>query len=107
MGGLFSRGGFTMPRFVMLVNYTDKGIANLKDSPKRADAFRAMVAKHGGKVEQQFWCMGAFDGLVVLNAPSDEAMSAIALSVGQMDAIRTTTLRAYDEAEFQAILKKV
>ena len=90
-----------MPRFVMLVNYTDKGIANLKDSPKRADAFRAMVAKHGGKVEQQFWCMGAYDGLVVLNAPSDEAMSAIALSVGQLDAIRTTTLRRMTKRSFR------
>src|SRR5438874_12484906 len=66
-------GRFTMPRFVMLVNYTDKGIAAIKDSPTRAGAFREMVAKHGGKVEQQFWCMGAYDGAVVLTAPTDEA----------------------------------
>ena len=96
-----------MPRFVMLVNYTDKGIAAIKDSPTRAGAFREMVAKHGGKVEQQFWCMGAYDGAVVLTAPSDEAISTIALALGQLGNVRSTTLRAFDESEFQAILKKM
>ena len=96
-----------MPRFVMLVNYTDKGIAAIKDSPTRAGAFREMVAKHGGKVEQQFWCMGAYDGAVVLTAPTDETISSIALALGQLGNVRSTTLRAFDESEFQAILKKM
>jgi uncharacterized protein with GYD domain len=96
-----------MPRFVMLINYTEKGIAAIKESPKRAEAFQAMVAKHGGKVEQQFWTMGAYDGAAVLSAPSDEAAGAIALALGQAGNVRSTTLRAFDEAEFQAILKKL
>jgi uncharacterized protein with GYD domain len=91
----------------MLLNYTDKGIAAIKDSPKRADAFRELVAKHGAKVEQQFWAMGAYDGVVVMSAPSDEAYSALALELGQVGAVRSTTLRAFDETEFLAILKKM
>jgi uncharacterized protein with GYD domain len=96
-----------MPRYVMLINYTEKGISAIKDSPKRADAFRTMVGKHGGKVEQQFWCLGAYDGALVVSAPSDEVISAIALALGQLGNVRSTTLRAFDEAEFQAILKKL
>jgi uncharacterized protein with GYD domain len=96
-----------MPRFVMLINYTDKGVAAIQNSPQRADTFREMVAKHGGKVEQQFWTMGAYDGVVVLSAPSDEAVSAVALALGQAGSVRSTTLRAFDESEFQAILKKM
>jgi uncharacterized protein with GYD domain len=96
-----------MPRYLMLVNYTEKGIAAIKDSPKRAEAFQAMVAKHGGKVEQQFWCMGAYDGAAIISAASDEAMTAMALAVGHLGNVRTTTMRAFDEAEFQQILKKL
>jgi uncharacterized protein with GYD domain len=96
-----------MARFVMLLNYTDKGIAAVKDSPHRADEFRALVAKHGAKVEAQLWTMGAYDGVVVMTAPDDEAMTALALGVGRLDYVRSTTLRAFDEAEFQAILGRV
>jgi uncharacterized protein with GYD domain len=96
-----------MPRFVMLLKYTDKGISHIADSPKRADAFRALSAKHGAKVETQLWTMGEYDGLVVLTVPDEAAMAALALGLGKMDHVRSTTLRAFDEAEFQAVLGKV
>lgn len=95
-----------MPRYVMLLNYTDKGVAGLQQSPDRADAFRALVAKHGAKVESQFWTMGAYDGVVTLSATSDEAMAALALGLAQHGSVRSTTLRAFDEAEFKGILAK-
>ena len=96
-----------MARFVMLLNYTDKGIAQVKDSPHRADDFRAVAAKHGAKVEVQLWTMGAYDGVVVLTAADDAAAAALAMSLGQLDCVRSTTLRAFDEAEFQAILGRI
>jgi uncharacterized protein with GYD domain len=96
-----------MPRFVMLLKYTDKGVSNIADSPKRADAFRALAAKHGAKVETQLWTMGEYDGLVVLSVPDEAAMAALALGLGKMDFVRSTTLRAFDEAEFQAIIGKL
>jgi uncharacterized protein with GYD domain len=96
-----------MPRYVLLLNFTEQGVAAIQDSPKRAEAFDKLVAKHGGKVEQQFWTMGSYDGVVVLTAPSDEDVSAVALSLVRADNVRSTTLRAFDEAEFKAILKKM
>jgi uncharacterized protein with GYD domain len=96
-----------MPRFVMLLKYTDKGISNISDSPKRADAFRALAAKHGAKVETQLWTMGQYDGLVVVTVPDEAAMAALALGLGKTDFVRSTTLRAFDEAEFQGVLGKV
>jgi uncharacterized protein with GYD domain len=96
-----------MPRYVMLLTYTDKGVAALKDSPHRADAFRAVAARHQAKVETQLWTMGTHDGLVVLTVPNDAAMAALALGLAQLDYVRTTTLRAFDEDEFKAVLGKV
>jgi uncharacterized protein with GYD domain len=96
-----------MARFVMLLRYTDKGIGKVKESPRRADAFRELAAKHGVKVEVQLWTLGEYDGVGVLSAPDDAAMTSLALGLGQHGFVRTTTLRAFDEAEFQAILGRI
>src|SRR5262245_31158388 len=95
-----------MPRYVMLLKYTDKGVAGVKDSPKRAEAFDALAAKHGAKVETQLWTMGEYDGLVVVTVPDDSTMAALALGLSRLDFVRSTTLRAFNEAEFQAVLGK-
>jgi uncharacterized protein with GYD domain len=96
-----------MARFVMLLKYTDKGIAQVKESPRRADAFRDLAAKHGAKVEVQLWTQGEYDGLVVVTAKDEAALATLALALSQLDFVRTTTLRAFDEAEFQAILGRI
>jgi uncharacterized protein with GYD domain len=96
-----------MPRYVMLLKYTDSGISGIGDSPKRADAFRALAAKHGAKVETQLWTMGEYDGLVVLTVPDESEMAALALGLGKLDFVRSTSMRAFDEAEFQKVLGRV
>jgi uncharacterized protein with GYD domain len=96
-----------MPRCVLLLKETDKGIAAIKDSPKRADAFREMVAKAGATVEAQFWLHGEYDGLIVLSAPQEETLSVIALKLGSQGFVRTTFCRALTEDEFKAVLAKI
>jgi uncharacterized protein with GYD domain len=91
----------------MLLKYTDKGVANVKDSPRRADAFRDLVAKIGAKVEAQLWTMGEYDGLVVVTVSDDTAMAALSLGLSRLDFVRSTTLRAFDEAEFNSLLGRV
>jgi uncharacterized protein with GYD domain len=91
----------------MLLNYTDKGIAGVHDSPKRADTFRALAAKHGAKVEAQLWTMGEYDGLIILSVSDESEMAALALGLGKLDFVRSTTMRAYDEAEFHAVLSRL
>ena len=38
-----------MPNYVILVNLTDQGIKNVKDSIRRAEAFETAIEKAGGK----------------------------------------------------------
>jgi uncharacterized protein with GYD domain len=96
-----------MAHFVMLLRFTDRGIAEIKNSPSRADTFRELAAKHGAKVEVQLWTMGEYDGVVIVSAPDDATMATLAMAVGQLDFVRSNTLRAFDEAEFQAIVGKM
>ncbi len=96
-----------MPRYAMLINYTDRGIAAIKDSPARAADFKNAAAKAGVTIEAVYWLQGPHDGLVMLSAPTEESISALALQVAGKGFVRTCLCRAYDESEFKGIVAKV
>jgi uncharacterized protein with GYD domain len=43
----------------------------------------------------------------ILDAPDVETVTALGLSVGKLGNVRTETLRAFDKAGMETILKKV
>lgn len=94
-----------MPTYVTLVNFTDQGIRNVKDTTKRAKAFQASAKKAGVKVKAEFWTMGRYDIVIITEAPDDEALSRALLSVGTLGNIRTETLRAFSANEMDKMLK--
>ena len=91
---------------VSLVNYTDQGIRNIKDSPQRARAFRELCKQQGVQVREILWTIGPYDMIVITEGP-EEALSAVLLSVAKLGNVRTQTLRAFDAETFQRILGKV
>jgi uncharacterized protein with GYD domain len=48
-----------MPRYVVLVNWTDQGIRNVKQTIERTDHGGEIAQKHGLKLEQAYWTVGA------------------------------------------------
>ena len=96
-----------MVRYVMLLKFTDKGIATVKDSPTRAEAFRASAAKSGATIETQFWTLGEYDGVVVFTAPDDATASAVVLELGRHGNVATCMLRAFNASEFKEIISKM
>jgi uncharacterized protein with GYD domain len=95
-----------MARYAMLLQFTEQGIKDIKDSPARAMSFRAEAAKAGAAVEGQYWLLGEYDGLIVFNAPDEGTATSLALRLGGLGNVRTCLCRAFDEAEFKAILAK-
>jgi uncharacterized protein with GYD domain len=96
-----------MPTFVILAQWSDQGIRHDAESPKRVDAFKEMAKKAGANVKEFFWTLGTYDMVVIIEAPDAETITAIALSVGKLGNVRTQTLRAFNEAEMSAIMKKI
>ncbi len=95
-----------MATFVSLVNWTEQGIKNFKDTAKRADAFAELVKKRGGSVKGIWWTLGEYDIVAVTEAPDDETATAVLLEVGSLGNVRTQTLRAFDRDEIQGIVAK-
>ena len=91
---------------VSLVNFTDQGIRNIKDSPQRARAFRELCKQQGVQVREMLWTTGPYD-IVVITEGSEEALTAVLLSVAKLGNVRTQSLRAMDQETFQRVLEKV
>ncbi|MEX2560929.1 MAG: GYD domain-containing protein [Pirellulales bacterium] len=95
-----------MATFVSTIKFSEQGIKNVKDTCKRAEAFKGAAKKMGVKVRDIFWTLGPFDGLMILDAPDDETATALMLQLGSLGNVHTQTARAYNAAEMQAILAK-
>ncbi len=93
-----------MATFIALLDYTDQGVKNLRESPQRADAFNEYAEKAGVRIAGQYWTIGSHDGVLILEAPSDEAAASVLLHLAESGNVRTTTLRAYEWAEAQELI---
>ena len=93
-----------MTKYIELMNWTDQGIRNVKNSPSRIDAAKAAAKTFGCEIEQFFMTIGPYDGVVVVEAPDDDAVAAYTLSLGGGGNVRTTTLKAFSEASFRKII---
>ena len=96
-----------MHTFVALLNFTDQGILNLKDSPHRADMFLEVAEKAGAHVKDVYWTLGQHDGVLIIEAPDDETAAAVLLALASSGNVRMHTLRAFDWAEFQTVLDHI
>jgi uncharacterized protein with GYD domain len=96
-----------MATYVVLANFTDQGVRNAKESPKRAEAFKDMAKKCGATVKDIYWTQGQYDAVTIVEAPDDMTATALALSVGALGNIRTQTLRAFSATDMKTILGKM
>ena len=95
-----------MPHYIILVNWTDQGIRNVKESTKRAQAAVALIEKLGGKM-QLYYTMGNYDVVSIAEAPNDDVVMQASLQLGAGGNVRTTTLKAWTAAEAAKIIAKV
>ena len=96
-----------MARYVMLLNWTDQGVRNVKETLRRAAAARQAFEKAGARLQQMLWTLGSHDLVLIVDAPDDQTVTAMGLQLAMHGNVRTSTLRAFDEGEMEQILSKV
>ena len=95
-----------MPTYVTLINWTDEGISNVKETIHRADSAAELAQQHGGSL-QVYWTVGSYDLVGILEVPDDESATAFLLQIGMRGHVRTTTLRAYNREEMSGIIQSL
>ena len=96
-----------MATFIMLGQFTDQGIRNVKDTTKRAEAVKAAGKKVGVTVKDLYWTLGQYDTVLVADAQDEAAMTSFGLTVGAHGNVRTQTLRAFSAEEMGRIIGKM
>ena len=93
-----------MKTYVALVNWTQKGIEEFRESPSRVDKAKAAIAAAGGEMKSFYLTLGRYDMVAVIEAPDDEAYARVMLVLGSKGGVRTETLRAFPEDEYRNIV---
>jgi uncharacterized protein with GYD domain len=96
-----------MATYVSLIQFTDQGIRNVKDTVKRGEAAIAAAGKMGMKIIEEFWAMGAYDIVVVVEGPNDETATAFFAQLGALGNVRSQTMRVFRKDEMKKILAKL
>jgi uncharacterized protein with GYD domain len=96
-----------MANYISLLQFTEQGIRSVKDTVNRAASATTEAQKMGVKVTDSFWTMGAYDVVLLLDAPDDVAVSAFAAKLGSLGNVKTQTMRAFRREEMEGILAKI
>ena len=96
-----------MPTYIVLGQFTDQGIRNVKETTKRAQALKDMAKKFGATITAVYWTQGQYDIATIVDAPDDASVTALLLSVGALGNVKTQTLRAFSPDEMGQILGKM
>ncbi|MFC1505084.1 GYD domain-containing protein [Thermodesulfobacteriota bacterium] len=93
-----------MATYIILVNYTQKGIENVKESPNRLDSVKNGFKAIGAELKAFYLTMGRYDIILVAEAPNEETIAKLMLKIGSNGNVRTETLCAFTESQYREII---
>jgi uncharacterized protein with GYD domain len=96
-----------MPRYIATVKFTPQGASSIKDTSKRASAFKSAAKKLGVKVTDVYWTLGPFDGILVMEADDEQAVTAAMLQLASQGNVQTQTARAFNANEIDEIVSRI
>jgi uncharacterized protein with GYD domain len=93
-----------MATYISLIHWTEKGIKDVKQSPARLETAKKAFKAAGAELKQFYLVQGQYDMVVIGEGPDDATMAKVALAIGAAGALRTETLRAFNEDEYRKII---
>jgi uncharacterized protein with GYD domain len=96
-----------MTTYVMLTQWTEQGMRQIKDSPKRLDTAKRALEEMGGSFKAFYMTMGDYDIVAVYDAPDDAVAARFTLLLGMQGNVKTTTLKAFPEPAYREIINSL
>ncbi len=96
-----------MPTFIITMNWTEQGIHNVKDAPKRAGTAREIAKKLGVDIKQTYLTNGDADFITIVESASGDNIAKFCMASGAMGNVRTRTVRAWSEAEYSKLISEL
>ena len=99
--------GGDIPTYINFLSFTEQGVKTIKDLPARIAVGRQAIEANGGKLLNYYLTLSTQDAVVVYEFPDDETTASMALAQAGLGNLRTTTMRAFTEAEIPGVLRKM
>jgi uncharacterized protein with GYD domain len=96
-----------MPTFIIAMNWTEQGIRNLKEAPKRAAAAREMGKKLGVDIKHLYLTNGQFDLVSIVESANGDNVAKFCMQLGALGNVRTRTVRAWSENEYMKLISEL
>ena len=95
-----------MPTYVSLLNWTEQGVKNFKDSVDRYESAREALGKIGLQFRDTYWTLGPYDIVTIGEAADDEAASAAVLALAGQGNVRSVSMRAFNSEEMRRVIER-
>ncbi|HEX2172849.1 MAG TPA: GYD domain-containing protein [Dehalococcoidia bacterium] len=96
-----------MPKYVVLVNFTDEWRKAIKQFPERFRQIDQMLTQSGVTEIATVFTLGQYDAVSIVEAPDDETLARLVLAQAQTGSIQTTTLKGFAPAEFLQVIQSL
>ena len=93
-----------MSTYIMLANWSEQGVRDVKDAPRRLDAAKKLLGEMGGAFKAFYLTMGGYDFVAIYEASDDAVAARFTLQLGMLGNVRTCTLKAFPEAVYREIV---
>jgi len=100
-------GERAVPIYIGLMNYTEQGLKNLKRGSNWAENARTVAEDLGGEIEHIYLTMSSYDLVALCDFPDDATAAPFMLRMGAAGDVHTTTLKAFPEDAYRAIIDAV
>ncbi|RQW76809.1 MAG: GYD domain-containing protein [Geobacter sp.] len=94
-----------MPAYLSLINWTEQGVKNVRETVNRGKAVEQAVEKVNGRKIGLWWTMGQYDAIFLFEAPDDETASRMLLATALQGNVRSSTMRCFSEEEMTRIIQ--
>jgi uncharacterized protein with GYD domain len=88
------------------MNWTDQGVRADRDTVHRREHGDALAEKHGARNKASLLDHGALRHRDRNRSPDDESVTAMMLELTAEGNVKTSTLRAFDHDQMQAIVQR-
>ncbi len=95
-----------MPRYIALIDWTEQGVQNFRETVDRYEDAQARFEQLGVQFTDVYWTLGQHDIVAVAEAPDDETIAAALLALGSQGNVRTRTMRAFSREEMRGVIER-
>jgi uncharacterized protein with GYD domain len=96
-----------MPAFVVLGNFTEQGLRDIKNLAQLRQAAEQYVASKGGRVVANYTTFGPYDFVFIAELPAAEDALEGAFTFGRQGQVRTQTMLAFAAPEAEAVAQRL